>query len=179
MTKKEVAALLGKSDRQVSNYASTGRLSVEYVTVNGIRVGKYNEAEVAKLKAELDAESRPATVVTNRFTPVAEDSHPATSKAISPMKPAFQTVQGDAVLFASALSESITKGFEKANSMSQANLSVQMLLTIPEAMILSGLKEKPIRDAIKAGDLKSIRIGRSIQVRPNDLQKWVDSKFSN
>jgi excisionase family DNA binding protein len=55
LTKKEAAALLGISTRQIENYASAGRVTVRKERGKTGDISVYDEAEINQLKSELDA----------------------------------------------------------------------------------------------------------------------------
>lgn len=55
LTKKEAAALLGISTRQLENYARAGRVTVRKERGKTGDISVYDEAEINQLKSELDA----------------------------------------------------------------------------------------------------------------------------
>jgi hypothetical protein len=55
LTKKEAAALLGISTRQIENYARAGRVTVRKERGKTGDISVYDEAEINQLKSELDA----------------------------------------------------------------------------------------------------------------------------
>lgn len=55
LTKKEAAALLGVSTRQLENYARAGRVTVRKERGKTGDISVYDEAEINQLKSELDA----------------------------------------------------------------------------------------------------------------------------
>ena len=50
-----------------------------------------------------------------------------------------------------------------------------VLLTVRNVSDSTGLSELTIRKAISAGQLTAKRVGKSIRVRPVDLDLWVES----
>ena len=189
MNKKEAMEYLGKSERTLGNYVKDGRLPVRYVETKNGNAAFFEPSDLEKLKAELDGAAsvarvvtpvatRVATTVANRAAPVAKNEDlPLATATLAIPESNIQVGQGGAELIAEILTESLTTSLQNVADKDASILASKLLLTIPEAMSYSGVKEKPIRDAIKAGALKSIRIGRSIQVRPEDLKRWVDSQF--
>jgi hypothetical protein len=183
MTKQEAAAYLGISERSVENWRDKGHLTQTLVPGKTRPIAIYDDTEVETLRQYLETrksesrksniqsrmsniEQEPSTTsnVENRITPISRISNIEKS---NPEKSNVQIYAFDKEQFESLIQQ----------SRAEVSLDKKLLLTIPEAMTLSGIKEKPIRDAIKTGALNSIRIGRSIQVRPEDLKLWVDSQF--
>lgn len=58
-----------------------------------------------------------------------------------------------------------------------ADLSHKLLLTVPEAMALTGVGEDAIREAIRSGALtaKTTGAGRNHHILPGDLKAWVEN----
>ena len=50
-----------------------------------------------------------------------------------------------------------------------------VLLTVRNVSDSTGLSELTIRKAINAGTLIAKRVGKSIRVKPSDLDLWVES----
>jgi predicted DNA-binding transcriptional regulator AlpA len=183
----EAAEFLGVSERTLRTYASNGRITPAYVRGKTRSVADFAIEDLETLKAEL---GNPA--INGRVITVEKPENPAAHKNTANtenrkntatmqtlVKPEIRQLPVSANQGNIDGAQLLTNAFKTASESWPTNLAAKMLLTIPEAMTLSGIKEKPLRDAIKTGALRSIRIGRSIQVRPADLQKWVDSQFSD
>lgn len=54
-----------------------------------------------------------------------------------------------------------------------AGASARPLLTVERAAFLASVSEATIRRAIRDGRLASIRIGRSVRIRPDDLEAFL------
>jgi len=188
MTKQEAAAYLGISERSVENWRDKGHLIQTLVPGKTRPVAMYDDSEVETLRQYLESrkpEPRISNIQSRMPNPQSrtsnvEFSNQPTSNVETRMvqAPRNSNVEKSNVqiyAFDKEQFEAIMQQGRVDNG--PLNLAAKYLLTIPEAMLLSGIKEKPIRDAIKSGHLKSIRIGRSIQVRPEDLKIWVDSQF--
>jgi DNA-binding transcriptional MerR regulator len=188
MNKAEAVAELGVSERTLATYVKNGRIPVSYVKGKTGKIADYSPEDVARLKEELAGEERfasPAKIVRSATdetsvrsaTETDTESRASSAKTLARLEPQTQIGQGSAEFFA-ALSSHIAVGVAEAmNKNIHVSIENKLLLTIPEAMAYSGLKEKPIRDAIKSGNLKSIRVGRAIQVQPEDLKVWVKEMF--
>lgn len=51
----------------------------------------------------------------------------------------------------------------------------RLLLKVEEAASATGWSRAFIYEAIRAGDLKVVRYGRSTRIRPSDLQAFIDA----
>ncbi len=158
-TKKEAADYLGISTRQLENYAKQGKLSVQYQRGRTGDVATFDDAELRKLKAEIDSRHMPRpSVVTD-----APESHAMVRDLASDASrlPALQNLLG-------ALLSS------KATPVpSISDLAAKPLLTIAEAQRLAGLSRQTLLEAHHAGNLKLITIGRGYRVKRNDLDQFI------
>ena len=50
----------------------------------------------------------------------------------------------------------------------------RLLLRIPEAAWRVGLSRSTLYEQIAAGELATVRVGRSVRIRAADLEAWVD-----
>ena len=57
-------------------------------------------------------------------------------------------------------------------------MSAEFVTVRTASLLLDGIAERVIRDAIAAGDLRASRFGRSIRIKHADLTAWADSKAS-
>ena len=58
------------------------------------------------------------------------------------------------------------------------NSQASLLLTGKEAAQTVKLCEKSLYLAVRRGELRAVKLGRSIRYRLTDLQAWVDSKVT-
>jgi excisionase family DNA binding protein len=152
MDKKTVAAQLSITTRQVETYASQGRLGqVNYVRGRTGRQADYDEAEVERLKGELEA---PDQSLMPR-----SDARGA-SGLIAP---------ADRERFIAAL-ESLA---EAPNRRGGASVGEKIILTLDDAASLTSLSKRTLREAIKAGDLKAKIIGRGWKIKRSDLDAYA------
>lgn len=56
-----------------------------------------------------------------------------------------------------------------------ADASMRPLLTVERAAYLASVSEATIRRAIRDSRLASVRIGRSLRIRPEDLEAFLGS----
>lgn len=54
-----------------------------------------------------------------------------------------------------------------------AGASVRPLFTVERAAFLSAVSEATIRRAIRDGRLACVRVGRSVRIRPEDLEAFL------
>ena len=65
-----------------------------------------------------------------------------------------------------------------ATDLMPLNLQGSLLLTGKEAASTVKLCEKSLYLAVRRGELRAVKLGRSIRYRLADLQAWVDSKVT-
>jgi excisionase family DNA binding protein len=187
LTRAQVAQILGKSERMIANYVRDGKLNATYGSGKTRSVLLFDPTEVLAYKERLDSgtidviaakesgsrnEEIGNEAIGSALVPIShQQRNRNTNNEIGTMHTASYFIISD-----EQLSKLVSSHDKEA---APASLAAKLLLTIPEAMNYSGVKEKPIRNAIRSGDLKSIRIGRSVQVRPSDLQEWVDTQFQD
>jgi predicted transcriptional regulator len=146
MNKKQVAEFLGVSTRIVEKYASQGRLGeINYVRGKTGKQAEYDREAVESLKTILES---PDTALTVAKTP-------------------------DARLFVAQLLSSITT-LEESRGVS-VRVSEKLLLNLKDCMLLTGLSEQNLRDAIKSEKLKAKIIGRGWKIKKQDLDDFVNN----
>ncbi|BAZ39435.1 hypothetical protein NIES4101_53880 [Calothrix sp. NIES-4101] len=150
MNKTEVAEYLGCSTKSVERYAKAGKLSVKYVQGKGV----FNREEVEALKQELEMPVHRSLVVS---------PSPETRLSLSVADEEMELFATCAIAFLE-------------NQKNQA-LYRKMVITLVEAVEMSGLTRKTLTDAARNGELKAIREGRRWKFRPLDLVDFVDSLF--
>ncbi len=62
--------------------------------------------------------------------------------------------------------------------MSNSNVNLQRLLTIPEVAELLQVSTKTVRRMIASGDLPAHRLGRQWRIGPAELERFLRSKVS-
>jgi excisionase family DNA binding protein len=155
MDKKAVAATLSITKRQVETYASQGRLGeVTYVRGRTGRQAVYGEAEVERLKLELESPDRPPMGMMPR------------SDAAGLVAPA------DRERFITAL-EALAEGTNRRGVGFGAYISEKIVLTLKDAVALTSLSETSLRKAIKAGRLNAKIIGRGYKIKRSDLDDFA------
>jgi excisionase family DNA binding protein len=157
LSKQQAADRLGCKIRSVELYAQQGRLSVHYTKGKRGRVAQFDEAEIDRLKAELEQQ----TIYPQR---------PALALRANESESLAKPIAGLEVL------ASILAQVNNGHTPDLAQLAQKLVLTIPEAVMLSGVSEQAIKRAIHAGELAARRdLGRGWRVRRTALEAWVDS----
>jgi excisionase family DNA binding protein len=193
MNKKQAIEILGVSEKTLGNYARAGRLNVTYEKGATSKVAVYDEAELRALKAEIDNPATPANVA--RVVKAVEVESPAkvehgkggnsSNRAkvenganVATLVKAENRVPdgvGQVAEFAALVGGHIAAGI--AESLNIQKLSTQPLLTFQEAATYSRVPEKTLRDAVKAGEIQSRKIGRGFKVRRVDVDTWIEKLY--
>jgi excisionase family DNA binding protein len=168
MNKKEAAELLGKSTRTVADYAARGRLRVTYVNGKNGQEASFDEADVRRLKGELETPLSRAEMV-----PPENESLPA--------PPASQHMLARFVGALEALAQSRqvpmleTADGKKRSSLSLTELSVKPVLRISEAQRLTGIPHAVLKQAIADGRLNAVEntLGHGRRIKRADLDAFI------
>jgi excisionase family DNA binding protein len=158
MNKKEAAEYLGISTRMLENYATKGRLSVRKEKGATGDIAIYDEGELRKLKAELDAKRAPRPSV------VREDGE-ASAMVRGSASDASGLVSG---AFFGRLAEAL-----QGKQTAAASVGEKIMLTLNDASVLTSLSANHLREAIKAKRLKARIIGRGYKVKRVDLDAYI------
>jgi excisionase family DNA binding protein len=163
MNKSDAANFLGKTERAIERYVKDGRLSARYVAGKTRSVADFDEAELERLKHELDNPSdvRPAIV---SLTP---------TNAEQPRQSATNALQRAGNIPDGAMLVSML--MEAAN----APHAPCMLLSVKDAAEFSGLSASRIVRAIHDGQLDGRKIGRGFKLRPVDVSEFVRQVFDD
>ncbi len=153
--KKATAARLSITKRQVETYASQGRLGeVTYIRGRTGRQAVFDEAEVERLKLELESPDRPMGMMPR-------SDAGAASGLVAP---------ADRERFIAALEALATQrrgvGFG-------AYISEKIILTLKDAVALTSLSEDTLYAAIKDGRLSAKKIGKGWKIKRSDLNAFA------
>ncbi len=163
MNKQQAADLLGVTTRAVERYTAQGKLSVRYEKGKTRPVAVYSEDELRSLKQEIENPPlhRPAVESAQTTSPGSNNS-----QALIPTN----REQGLAEFVG------FLKGaFESSQRAPVAMLSIadKIMLTLPEAALLTSLSRNHLRQAIGEKKLKARIIGRGWRVKREDLDAYV------
>jgi len=161
MDRKTVAQTLGVSEKTVSRYVAAGRLPD--VRKNGAL--DIAEADVLRLKAELEA-----PVITARDN---ETGQERTAIVVVPRARGIKPGNALAVI------EGVTRQRETGQEKPFVPVADKLLLNLEDARALTGLSRGVLVDAIKAGELRALTIGRGYKLRPDDIEDWIEKMFKS
>jgi excisionase family DNA binding protein len=180
MDKQQAAQFLGVSTRMIERYEKAGRLSSRTVRDGTTRKNVYNESDLTRLKAELNAlQIRPEIEQpdTDRTAPTTTTTPHADTHRSTPTTEALALVnQGMVVMqrFAEAV-ESMKRATRPPKPLDQ--LAHKLTLSVAEAVALSGLPRHTIKDAIASGKLQARKVGRGDRIPRPALDKFIDDYF--
>lgn len=172
MDKKAAAAALGVSEKTVSRYAASGKLPQRYIKGKTGRQLDFDQADVERLKEELDLPIEGAVVAANQPSQ-AETGREGALSTLAPPAP----VDAQIARLAQVVRAVIDAGQRETRQPDTLAIASKMLLNLEDARALTGLSRQVIVAAIKAGELPSVTIGRGYKLRPADVQTWLDSMF--
>jgi excisionase family DNA binding protein len=180
MNKKEAAAYLGISTRQLENYARRGRLSVRKEKGRTGDIAIFDEEELRQLKTELDAKRGliQAAVVRD------EASDEASTNGAGPTPESRAIVRGPTSglpqisphEFIDQLAAAILArqaGQKKRHEPTITELAAKPLLTRAEAQRYTGLSRELLREAVTSGKVKEILLGRAYRMKRAELDSYV------
>jgi excisionase family DNA binding protein len=176
MDKKTAAELLGVSEKTVSRYVASGRLSGQYIRGKTGQQLDFDAADVERLKAELAA---PTATIPKTGQPEAGQDSTALARLVP------HGTQTDLTPFGGSFSAELDKAAAaryaavldaiEAHRKPYAPLADKFLLTVAECAALTGLSRAMLRAAIADDDLQASRIGRSLYVKRSELERFVES----
>ncbi len=185
LSKQAAAEYLGCSPRQIERLTSENKLGVRYdETARGKPVPYYDEGELARFKAEQEkkrAVHRPAVQVLQ----AGQERQGATAEGMALSLPVASEEQMQ-VLARHVLGVLLERQGATAHrtclslpvapqplAKPQALLGEKLTLSLDEAAALSGIPRATLRAAVATGGLAGRKIGRSIRVRREELERWV------
>ncbi len=168
MDKKTVALLLEVSEKSVSRYAAAGKLPSRYIQGKNGKQLEFDEADILKFKEDLSLPFERAIVKDSGAQP---NPDAGTTLATLPRPDAA------ALAFLARL-QAIGQP-NPGQPESNQEIAAKMLLTLEEARRLTGLSRAVLVDAIKAGELRALTIGRGYKLRPDDIEDWIEKMFKS
>ena len=159
MNKADAASFLGITPRALEYHVKQGNIGRRMVRGKTGDIADFDESELRRLKAEIDARRAPTAAVV-RETPESTEGEPRSLARLSPPE-ALETWRG----IAAAVLASKTRP--------QADVGSKIMLTLSDCAALSSLSEHHLREAVRAGRLKGQIIGRGYKVKRADLDAYV------
>lgn len=172
MTKQEAADFLGISIRQLERHTKDNRIGVRYEKGRTKPTPFYDDAELARFKADQERPVyRPVVEPMNTTNGNTATQSDTVSNALSLVSQSPQ-MEVFARLF-SGMAEAASAPKTAAKPM--PDLGPKLLYTLPECQQLTGLSRAVLRTAIDAEELPARQIGRAWRVKRADLEQWVNS----
>lgn len=179
MNKKEAAAYLGISTRQLENYARQGRLSVRKEKGRTGDIAIYDDEELSQLKTELDTKRGviQAAVVRDGTDAADGTGAGATSESRAIVRgptsglPQLSPHEFIDQLAAAILARQAEQ--KKKHEPTINELAAKPLLTRAEAQRYTGLSRELLREAVTSGKVKEILLGRAYRMKRVELDKYV------
>ena len=177
MNKSEAAEYLGISARSLERYTAQKKLSPALKKGKTRPVLYYDESDLERLKTELQAalETPPQTSSPN-------SDRPPNALAVLAKNPAELAVEhrqtssdgiGELGVFSPEQLQ-VLAGLAGAITAHQGReLGPALLLTLDDCATLTGLSKAHLRATVASGELAGRKIGRSIRVRREELERWV------
>ena len=150
MSKRQAAELLGVSTRGVERAVSRGHLNVVYRDSKHGRKAWFSPAELELYRQHQQARS-PVGFFSGSGAPTIGTVVPVVEMPRAPLEPARRIRNKDVPIVD------------------------RLTLTLAEAAQLSGLPRKFLGESVRSGALKSIKIGRIVFIKRNDLNEFVYS----
>lgn len=160
MNKKEAAEFLGKSPRTIAEYVSSGRLKCTYVAGKNGQEARFDEADVKKLKLEIDTPVHRGIVQTGLYRGGDQSL----------------VVRGESQERFFHAIEALITNVGKADQLPLlTELDVKPILKLSEAQRLTGLPRAVLMAAIKERRLKAHdkKWGRGWRMKRADLDAYI------
>jgi excisionase family DNA binding protein len=201
--KKEAAAYLGISTRQLENYARAGRLSVRKERGKTGDISIYDEEELRRLKTELDARRGVIQAAVVREPAPTSEGEPdangddlessevvrAFASQLSRLTPQEFIAQLAAAILTRAEQRQLDvgKGLGELGESQQrlkrrrhdpnetpiSDLAAKPLLTRAEAQRYTGLSRELLREAVTLGKVSEVKLGHAYRMKRAELDSYV------
>lgn len=165
MKKHEAADYLGITPRALEYHVKQKNIGVRYVKGATGDIADFDEGELRKLKAKMEAKRAPSHAVTRE-----EDERPETEPR-SLMRLSDAGAQQEFVLLLASAIQAAQKAERAPTLASEA--AHKVMLTLQDAAALSSLSRNHLLEAIHAGKLKAKIVGRGWRVKRDDLDAYV------
>lgn len=170
MNKTDAAAYLEVSVRALERYTQQNRINVTYAKGKTKPTPVYDEEELRRFKAELDGRLARRPAVEREIPP-----NPSTGGNLLVR---FGEMSGlsDAEQWLSLVVATVMEASgrtEKRAEPSISDIAQKIMLTLPEAALLTSLSRNHLRQAIEEKKLRARIIGRGWRVKRDDLDSYV------
>jgi excisionase family DNA binding protein len=179
--KKDAAAYLGISTRQLENYARQGRLSVRKEKGKTGDIAIYDDEELRQLKDEREREHgviRAAVVREGTSANDGTNGTGATSESRAIVRASTSEVSQLAPhefidqLAAAILARQAEQKKQK-HEPTITELAAKPLLTRAEAQRYTGMSRELLHGAVASGKVKEIKLGRAYRMKKAELDSYI------
>ncbi len=168
MNKQEAAEFLGVSVRALERYVQQGRIGVTYEKGKTRPTANFEPQELEAFKEELNQPT---------IKPAFQSRQTPTEPQVESDKPVLYGGEIAEFGVIDKLSSIIESLLGRSETQPTVPIADKLLLTLPEAQLLTGLSKEFLRDAINDGTLKAKLIGRSWRVKRADLEQYIADLF--
>jgi excisionase family DNA binding protein len=181
--KKDAAAYLGISTRQLENYARQGRLSVRKEKGKTGDIAIYDDEELQQLKDEREREHgviRAAVVREGTSTSGGTNGAGAPSESRAMVRASISEVSQLAPHeFIDQLADAIlarqSEQKKQKHEPTITEIAAKPLLTRAEAQRYTGMSRKLLHEAVMSGKVKEVKLGRAYRMKKAELDKYIEN----
>jgi len=196
--KKDAAAYVGISTRQLENYARAGRLSVRKEKGKTGDISIFDGEELRQLKIELDAKrgliqgavvreqsiEEAAEPQANGDTPESSEVVRAFASQLSRLTPQEFIAQLAAAILRQSEQRQIAQASpeqlepteqpkKKRAETPISDLAAKPLLTRAEAQRYTGMSRELLHEAVTSGKVKEVKLGRAYRMKKAELDNYI------
>jgi len=167
MNKEQAAEYLGITVRTLQRHMAANRISFR----GGRDTGKeatFTADDLDRFKADQDTLTATVSPV---VSPLSESVSPAPQQALQAAFQSQDTALGERLISVLEGLQSRAPAFPPARSIS--DIAQKIMLTLPEAALLTSLSRGHLRQAIEEKKLRARIIGRGWRVKRDDLDAYV------
>jgi hypothetical protein len=165
LDKKQAAEYLGISTRTLERWVKDGKIRVRYELKNNAETAIYDVEELDLIKEEKQiVRVKPST------SDITSDTTPDSSDIIQIAPGGFLSPFRDLIERLVAAIENLRGQDAKTTP---ASLRGKLLLTLPDAQILTGLSREILMTAIKNNELPAKIMGKAYRIKTQDLIEYI------
>lgn len=165
MDKKQAAEYLGISTRTLERWVKDGKIRVRYELKNNAETAIYDIEEL-----DLIREEKQIVRVKPSSSDITIDTTPDSSDIIQIAPGGFLSPFRDLIERLVAAIENLRGQDTKTTP---ASLRGKLLLTLPDAQILTGLSREILMTAIKNNELPAKIMGKAYRIKTQDLIEYI------
>jgi hypothetical protein len=165
LDKKEAAEYLDINVRTLERWAKSGKVNVIYKAGTNGEIATFDQDELDQIKEEkLTVRVKPSMAnITTDTSDISEIVPIAPGGFLAPLRDLIERLV--------AAIENLRGGQDI--KVTPAMLVGKLLLTLPDAMVITGLSREILMGAIKDGALPSKIMGKAYRIKPQDLRRYL------